>query len=79
MARCRRARCGGCSAGLTVNSFTAGAAFNRDTTLDLTATLDPSVGGKPHGVFSPATITMPAGVSSQVFSISYTAADNGVC
>lgn len=63
---------------LTVNLFPAGAAFNRDTTLDLTATLDPSVGGSPHGVFSPATITMPAGVSSQVFSISYTAADNGV-
>jgi len=59
---------------LTVNLFPAGAAFNRDTTLDLTAT---SVGGSP-GVFSPATITMPAGVSSQVFSISYTAADNGV-
>ena len=45
---------------LTVNLFPAGAAFNKDTTLDLTATLDSSVGGSPHGVFSPATITMPA-------------------
>jgi hypothetical protein len=63
---------------LTVNLLPAGAAFNKDTTLNLTATLDPSVGGDPHGVFSPATIMMPAGASSQAFSISYNAADNGV-
>jgi hypothetical protein len=63
---------------LTVNLSPAGAAFKQDTPLNLTATLDPAVGGSPHGSFSPAQITFPADVSSQTFAVSYSAADNGV-
>jgi hypothetical protein len=63
---------------LTVSLSPAGAAFNKDTPLNLTATLDPAVGGSPHGGFSPSQITFPADVSSQTFSVAYSAADNGV-
>jgi hypothetical protein len=63
---------------LVVSLLPAGAAFEEDTSLTLTATLDPSVGGSPHGSFTPSTITMPAGVSTESFSVSYSAPDNGV-
>jgi hypothetical protein len=63
---------------LTVSLSPAGAAFKQDTPLNLTATLDPAVGGSPHGSFSPSPITFPADLSSQSYSISYSAVDNGV-
>jgi hypothetical protein len=63
---------------LTVTLSPAGATFHKDTALDLAATLDPAIGGSPHGSFSPSTITFPADVSSQPFQVSYSAADNGV-
>jgi hypothetical protein len=63
---------------LTVSLVPAGATFNKATPLNLTASLDPSVGGKPSGSFSPSQITFPANVSSQSFSVSYSAVDNGV-
>jgi hypothetical protein len=58
---------------LTVNLTPAGTSFNKDTVLDLTPT-----GSSLHGTFSPATITMRAGVSQASFPVSYSAADNGV-
>ncbi|HEY3713262.1 MAG TPA: hypothetical protein VGL39_01950 [Jatrophihabitantaceae bacterium] len=63
---------------LAVSLSPDGATFNKDTTLSLTPSLDPAVGGSPHGSFSPSPITFPAGVSSQSFSVSYSAVDNGV-
>jgi hypothetical protein len=63
---------------LTVSLSPSGATFKKDTPVDLTATLDPMVGGSPHGTFSPSTITFPAGVPSASFAVSYSAADNGV-
>ncbi len=63
---------------LTVSLSPAGAAFKQDTQLNLTATLDPAVGGSPHGSFSPSPITFPADTSSQSYSVSYSAVDNGV-
>src|SRR5882724_6575461 len=39
---------------VTVNLSPAGAAFKQDTPLSLTATLDATVGGNPHGSFSPS-------------------------
>ncbi len=64
---------------LTVSLSPEGATFTKDTLLNLTPTLeDPSVGGNPSGTFSPSSVTFPADVSSQSFSGSYSAADNGV-
>jgi hypothetical protein len=63
---------------VTVSLSPAGAAFKQDTPLNLTATLDAAVGGSPHGSFSPSPITFPADTSSQSFSVSYSAVDNGV-
>jgi hypothetical protein len=63
---------------LTVSLSPVGAAFKQDTPLNLTATLDPAVGGSPHGSFSPSPITFPAGASTQSYSVSYSAVDNGV-
>jgi hypothetical protein len=61
---------------LTVTLTPAGAAFNTDTKLSLTASL-PS-GAHPGGSLSPASIVMPGGVNSAQFSVSYSAVDNGV-
>ena len=61
---------------LTVTLQPAGAAFTKDTSLTVSASL--SSGGKPHGSFGPGTITMPAGVNTQQFAESYSAVDNGV-
>jgi len=55
---------------------TPGATFNTATKLDLTASI--FGGGTPHGSFSPATVTMPAGENSYPFQVAYTAVDNGV-
>jgi hypothetical protein len=63
---------------LTVSLSPTGATFKKDTKVDLAATLDPAVGGSPHGSFTPSTITFPADVSSASYAISYSAADNGV-
>ena len=63
---------------LTVSLSPAGAAFKQDTPLDLSASLDPAVGGSPHGSFSPSQVTFPADVSSQTYLVSYSAVDNGV-
>jgi hypothetical protein len=63
---------------LTVSVVPEGAVFRKDTRLELTPTLDPVVGGRPHGTFSPSTVTFPAGVSSQSYAVSYSAPDNGV-
>lgn len=63
---------------LTVTLSPDGATFNKDTDLDLTPSIDPSVGGSPQGTFSPPTVTFPGGVSSATFAVSYSAVDNGV-
>ena len=54
----------------------AGATFNTDTKLSLTASL--ASGAHPGGSLSPASIVMPRGVNSAQFSVSYSAVDNGV-
>jgi hypothetical protein len=61
---------------LTVTLTPAGAAFNTDTTLSVTASL--ASGAYPGGGLSPASIIMPGGVNSAQFSVSYSAVDNGV-
>jgi hypothetical protein len=61
---------------LTVSLTPDGATFNKDTPLNLTPTL--AAGGSPSGSFSPSQITFPENVSSQSFSVSYSAVDNGV-
>jgi len=61
---------------LTVSLTPDGAVFNKDTPLNLTPTL--AAGGSPRGSFSPSQITFPQNVSSQSFSVSYSAVDNGV-
>jgi hypothetical protein len=57
---------------LAVTLTPAGATFNTDTKLSLTALA--SAGGS----LSPASIVMPRGVNSAQFSVSYSAVDNGV-
>jgi hypothetical protein len=61
---------------LTVTLTPAGAAFNTDTDLSLTASL--VSGAHSGGSLSPASIVMPGGVNSAQFSVSYSAVDNGV-
>ena len=61
---------------LTVTLQPAGATFTKATSLAVSASLAST--GKAHGSFSPATISMPAGVNSAQFSESYSAVDNGV-
>jgi hypothetical protein len=61
---------------LTVTLTPAGATFNTDTKLSLTASL--ASGAHPGGSLSPASIVMPAGVNSAQFSVSYSAVENGV-
>jgi len=61
---------------LTVTLSPSGAAFNSDTTLNLTASL--AGGGRAGGVLSLASVVMPAGANSDTFSVSYSAVDNGV-
>jgi hypothetical protein len=61
---------------LTVTLAPAGATFNTDTALRLTASL--AGGGSPAGSVSPATVTMPAGTTTATFAVSYSAVDNGV-
>jgi hypothetical protein len=61
---------------LTVTLEPYGAAFDTPTTLGLTASL--AEGGPPAGVLSRSFVTMPAGVNSATFSVSYSAVDNGV-
>jgi hypothetical protein len=66
----------GSSFTLTVTLTPAGATFNTDTKLSLTASL--ASGAHAGGSFSPASIVMPGGVSSAQFSVSYSAVENGV-
>jgi hypothetical protein len=61
---------------LTVTLTPAGATFNTDTKLSLTASL--ASGAHPGGSLSPASIVMPGGVNSAQFSVSYSAVENGV-
>lgn len=61
---------------LTVTLTPAGATFNNDTQLSLTASL--ASGALPGGSLTPASIVMPGGVNSAQFGISYSAVDNGV-
>src|SRR6266516_4120227 len=61
---------------LTVTLTPAGATFNTDTKLSLTASL--ASGAHPGGSLSPASIVMPRGVNSAQFRVSYSAVDNGV-
>ncbi len=61
---------------LTVTLTPAGATFNTDTKLSLTASL--ASGAHPGGSLSPASIVMPGGVNSAQFSVSYSAVNNGV-
>jgi hypothetical protein len=61
---------------LTVTLTPAGATFNTDTTLSLTASL--VSGAHSGGSLSPASIVMPGGVNSAQFSVSYSAVENGV-
>jgi hypothetical protein len=61
---------------LTVTLTPAGATFNTDTKLSLTASL--ASGAHPGGSLSPASIVMPGGVNSAKFNVSYSAVDNGV-
>jgi hypothetical protein len=61
---------------LTVALEPYGAAFKNATTLSLTASL--ADGRQPGGVLSRRFVTMPAGVNSATFSVSYSAVDNGV-
>jgi hypothetical protein len=61
---------------LTVTLTPAGATFNTDTKLALTASL--ASGAHPGGSLSPTSIVMPGGVNSAQFGVSYSAVDNGV-
>jgi hypothetical protein len=61
---------------LTVTLQPAGSAFKSDTPLTLTPSL--TSGANPTGSFSPASLVMPADTNSATFTISYSAADNGV-
>lgn len=61
---------------LTVTLTPAGATFNTDTKLKLTASL--ASGAHPRGSLSSASIVMPRGVNSAQFSLSYSAVENGV-
>jgi len=61
---------------LTVTLTPAGATFNTDTKLILTASL--ASGADPGGSVSPTSIVMPGGFNSAQFNISYSAVDNGV-
>lgn len=61
---------------LTVTLTPAGATFNTDTKLSLTASL--ASGAHPGGSLSPTSIVMPGGVNSAQFTVSYSAVDNGV-
>ena len=61
---------------VTISLLPAGSAFQDDTDLDLTPTL--FGGGTPAGAFDPATVTLPAGVTSQTYAVSYSAVDNQV-
>jgi hypothetical protein len=54
----------------------AGAAFSQPTAVTLTPSL--VSGAAPSGSLNPVTVVMPAGVNSQRFDVSYSAADNGV-
>ncbi len=54
----------------------AGATFNTDTNLSLTASL--ASRAHPGGSLSRASIVMPGGVNSAQFRVSYSAVDNGV-
>jgi len=72
-------RAGDPSIALSITLSPDGATFNKDTTLTLTPSIDPSVGGQPQGTFSPSTVVFPGGVSSATFNnVSYSAVDNGV-
>jgi hypothetical protein len=61
---------------LTVTLTPAGATFNTDTKLSLTASL--ASDAHPGGSLNPASIVMPGGVNSAQFSVSYSAVDNSV-
>jgi hypothetical protein len=61
---------------LTVTLTPAGATFNTDSKLGLTASL--ASGAHPGGGLNPASIVMPGGVNSAQFSVSYSAVDNRV-
>ena len=61
---------------LTVSLSPPGATFTKDTALSLTASL--ASGSRPHGSFSPSTVTFPGGATSAQFTVSYSAVDNGV-
>lgn len=57
---------------LTVTLSPAGSAFNNATTLNLT----PNAG--QGGKFTPSSVSMPGGVNSATFAVSYSAVANGV-
>jgi hypothetical protein len=61
---------------LTLTLTPAGATFNSDTTLNLSASL--TSGNRPGGSVGPASVVMPARVNSAQFSVSYSSIDNGV-
>jgi hypothetical protein len=61
---------------LTVTLEPAGAEFKTNTKLNLSASL--AAGGNAAGTFNPTSVTMPAGLNSQSFSVSYSSVDNGV-
>jgi hypothetical protein len=61
---------------LSVTLTPAGATFNTNTNLSLTASL--ASGAHQGGSLSPASIVMPGGVNSAQFRVSYSAVDNGV-
>ena len=62
---------------LTVTLTPAGATFDTDTKLNLTASL--ASGAHPGGSLSPTSIVMPRGASIRRSSaVSYSAVDNGV-
>lgn len=60
---------------LTVTLVPAGATFTSDTALNLTATV---AGGAPNGSLDPARVTMPAGRTTDSFTVSYSAVANDV-
>ena len=60
---------------LTVTLAPAGASFTTDTVLNLTATV---AGGAPNGSLDPAKVTMPAGQTTDSFTVSYSAVANDV-
>jgi hypothetical protein len=61
---------------LTITLSPDGATFNTATKLDLSAAL--FSGDHPSGSLSVPSVTMPAGVPSATFDLSYTGVDNGV-